>query len=170
MNPADDVASVFRALPGFEVIAFDGPDAATFLQAQLASDVASLAVGATMVNLAKRSLHLFDALADDLDFFVDTTVGFFPQRDGLIGGCFGHGLRARVLFAPEFAAHYFQTAVQIGDTVGEVSGLVAENEVPQNFQFPRIVPASHWQRSGFHIRRRLFGHPNLLILRQALIL
>lgn len=45
MNPADDVASVFRALPGFEVIAFDGPDAATFLQAQLASDVASLAVG-----------------------------------------------------------------------------------------------------------------------------
>lgn len=46
MNPANDAESAFRVLPGFDVIACDGADAATFLQAQLASDVASLAPGA----------------------------------------------------------------------------------------------------------------------------
>lgn len=45
MNRADSTQSGFRGLPGFDVIAFDGPDAATFLQAQLASDVSALAEG-----------------------------------------------------------------------------------------------------------------------------
>ena len=38
-------ASEFRALPGFEALALDGPDAGAFLHAQFASDVAALAPG-----------------------------------------------------------------------------------------------------------------------------
>ena len=37
--------SEFHALPGFEALAVEGPDAGAFLQAQLASDVAALAPG-----------------------------------------------------------------------------------------------------------------------------
>jgi folate-binding protein YgfZ len=45
MIDTDNAESVFAALHGHDVLAIDGPDAASFLQAQLASDVATLAPG-----------------------------------------------------------------------------------------------------------------------------